>query len=196
MSPTNSSRIGRLGAGRVEVDDAAADAELAGLVDRVLAGVAGRRRAGRRDRSARSRGRATASAPRREQRSGALSRGSSAAAEAMTSRAVPVLSACSARARAEAMSKCGARPRYGIDFVRRERQDRRARPRRPTGLRARRGRSGRPTVSCSTSASVGTTRSDRPARRGGRGEQRLGRRRQARTPAGRAHPSRAGRRPT
>ena len=52
-----------------------------------------------------------------------MSLGRRAAAEATTSRAVPVLSACSARARAEAMSKCGDRPRYGIDLVRGKRDD-------------------------------------------------------------------------
>ena len=46
-------------------------------------------------------------------RSGALTRGSSAAADATITRAVPVASACSARARAEATPKCGAMPRYG-----------------------------------------------------------------------------------
>ena len=41
VSPTNSRRIGWRGAGGIEVDDAAADAELAGLVDRILARIAG-----------------------------------------------------------------------------------------------------------------------------------------------------------
>ena len=43
VSPTNSRRIGCVGAGRVEVDNAAAHAELAGFVDRILARVAGLR---------------------------------------------------------------------------------------------------------------------------------------------------------
>ena len=42
-----------------------------------------------------------------------LTRGRSAAAEAMTSRAVPVAAACSARARAAATRKWGLIPRYG-----------------------------------------------------------------------------------
>ena len=46
-------------------------------------------------------------------RPGPVTRGSSAAAEATTTRAVPPAIACSARARAEATPKCGARPRYG-----------------------------------------------------------------------------------
>ena len=58
-----------------------------------------------------SSGRSSRPAPARLD--GGLSRGSIAAAEAITSRADPVLRAWSARARAEAISKCGDRPRYG-----------------------------------------------------------------------------------
>ncbi len=60
MSPTNSSRIGSPRTGREEVDDAAADAEFAGLVDRILARVARGRQeiaqVGRRDVLTRSQG--------------------------------------------------------------------------------------------------------------------------------------------
>ena len=45
--------------------------------------------------------------------SGDATRGSSAAADAITTRAVPRATACSARARTEVTPKCGARPRYG-----------------------------------------------------------------------------------
>ena len=44
---------------------------------------------------------------------GSLTRGRSAAADATTSRARPLAIATSARARADATSKCGAIPRYG-----------------------------------------------------------------------------------
>ena len=44
---------------------------------------------------------------------GSGSRGSSAAADATTMRAWPVARPCRARARADATSKCGSRPRYG-----------------------------------------------------------------------------------
>jgi hypothetical protein len=44
-------------------------------------------------------------------RAGELSLGSSAVADAITSRAVPVLSACSVRARRDV--ECGDKPRYG-----------------------------------------------------------------------------------
>ena len=46
-------------------------------------------------------------------RAGGVTRGSSAAADATTTRAAPVAIACSARARADATPKCGASPRYG-----------------------------------------------------------------------------------
>ena len=46
-------------------------------------------------------------------RAGAVTLGSSAAADATMTRAVPLAAACSARARADATPKCGARPRYG-----------------------------------------------------------------------------------
>ena len=49
----------------------------------------------------------------RSRRSGGLTRGSSAAAEATMSRAVPVATGWSARARAAATRKCGDMPRYG-----------------------------------------------------------------------------------
>ena len=49
----------------------------------------------------------------RSRRSGGLTRGSSAAAEATIKRAVPVAAPCSARARAAATRKCGVMPRYG-----------------------------------------------------------------------------------
>ena len=45
--------------------------------------------------------------------SGGLTRGRSATADATTTRASPEAMVCRARARAEAMRRCGARPRYG-----------------------------------------------------------------------------------
>ena len=44
---------------------------------------------------------------------GALTRGSSAAADATTTRAAPLARACSARARTDVTPTWGARPRYG-----------------------------------------------------------------------------------
>jgi hypothetical protein len=46
-------------------------------------------------------------------RSGGLTRGSSADADATIRRAVPAAVACSARARAADTLKCGVMPRYG-----------------------------------------------------------------------------------
>ena len=54
--------------------------------------------------------------------SGSGSRGSSAAADATTMRAWPVARAWRARDLADATSKCGMRPRYGIDLRRRQRE--------------------------------------------------------------------------
>ena len=51
--------------------------------------------------------------PAAASRAGALRRGSSARADAMTMRTWPVASRCSARARAAATSRCSVRPRYG-----------------------------------------------------------------------------------
>ena len=115
VSPMNSSRIGCVGAGRIEVDDAAADAELAGLVDGILARIAG----GGEPLAEIAVG--EISWPGADVKRGAhepigrrCSRGSSAGADAIDEpRGARRVSACRARARADAMSRCGARPRYG-----------------------------------------------------------------------------------
>ena len=70
MSPMNSRRTGCGFGGRIEVDDAAADAELAVLVHRILGREAGHARAARQAPAARSRSPARASGPRRSKRAG------------------------------------------------------------------------------------------------------------------------------
>ena len=103
---------GRILAGGIDVENAAAQRELAVLVDRILPLVAavdedlGQRL--RIDLDARPQ-----IERRREDRLRRGSRGSSACAEATMTRAEPSAAACSARARAEATRKCGASPRYG-----------------------------------------------------------------------------------
>ena len=112
-----------VGAGREPVDDAAADAELAVLVDRILAREAGvGEQIAEHDRIEIHSGlqldggglEAVRGAQPRQQRR----------AEAMTTRAVPLAIACSAPARADATPKCGAILRYGIDLQRGKRLDR------------------------------------------------------------------------
>ena len=153
VSPMNSSADRLRVAGGKEVDDAAADAELAVLVDRILAREAGvdeqLAEVVRRDLVPGPEHRSTAReqplrrADARQQR---RRRGDDQRAPC------PAASACSARARAEATSKCGVDAR-GTD---RPRATETAGPTRSTSasdaaLRARRGRSARRRSVCSTS---------------------------------------------
>src|SRR5436190_11563348 len=78
----------------------------------------------------------------------------------MTSRAVPVPSACSVRAREEAMSKCGDRPRYGSISCDGNGRTALAASESDTPSRAVRKNRASDT-NCSTSASVGTTTTTR-----------------------------------
>ena len=189
VSPMNSSRIGSRRPAGIEVHDAAADAELAGFVDRILAGVPGlgeqfgeRRRRdvlARRQRQRRAHqplGLRQARQQRRRRRD--------------EHRAVPDAMPCSARARAEAMSKCGSSPRYGSTSC-----DGNGRTARSTSASdspssaAKKNRAS--TVIRSTSASVGTT-DDRSRAPGGHGgEHRLGRATSGPRRGERARPSRA-----
>ena len=145
VSPMNSSRSGCAGAGGKEVDDSAANAELAGLVDRILARVAGgsqqvaevdggdvlaRRHVSDTDAS-RSGGLSLRQQRRRRRR-----RSGGQSGQARPARA--------ARARAPRRCRSAARAR-GTDRPRATgTAGRRARPRRRKGLRARRRRTGRP----------------------------------------------------
>ncbi len=93
--------------------------------------------------------------------SGALSRGSSAAAEATTRRQRAWVRPWSTRARAEAMSKCGARPRYGSTSWDGKGSTLRSISASETpSSAAKKNRAS--AVIVSTSASVGTTSSVRP----------------------------------
>ena len=125
----------------------------------------------------------------------ALTRGSSAAADATTTRAVPVAIACSARARADVTPKCGASPRYGSTSCdgKGRTARRRRRPTSPSSADEEEAHVGEP-----LSLDVAVARHDvaaRPVRqrlRRGGDEQRLRRRRSARTTARTGHPCRCG----